>query len=318
MARLPIAPPVWPDELLSSWIGRIAARYDLTADALIGHLLPSQPNAAEMGRWIDICPCPPLEDALTAATSMPPARFAQQRLAGLSAHPDAAWPRKTPAWCPLCVAQDVAASGEVHSRKTWSFGGYLICPQHGCLLIASCPFCLGRTTHWPINGRLRLRCERCERRVDNALPARLIPFWPFGTPQQHRRCVTVRLTAEARPVLLQIQSDLLALLSGARSKRSWARGAKGTRIFAVLRELSFVMLGPLWEDALRGSQAPYRIEPSWSLPDDGTPGSLPPEVAAPALLASVTFLAAENRCRLHAVTWNPRVSLHLTPRLAVT
>jgi len=69
------------------------------------------------------------------------------------------------------------------------------------------------------------------------------------------------------------------------------------------------MLGPLWQGALRGSRAHCRIELSWSLPDDWTPGSLPPEVAAPALLTSVTFLAAENRCRLHAVTWNPRLLL---------
>lgn len=309
MARLPIAPPVWPDESLSSWIGRIAARYDLTADALIRHLLRDEPDIAEMGRWIDICPCPPLEDALAAATNMPRARFAQQRLAGLSAHPDGAWPRKDPAWCPLCAAQDIAAFGEVYSRTAWAFGGYLICPQHRCLLIASCPLCLGRITHRPIRGRLRLWCERCDRFADNALPPRLIPFWPFGTPQQHRRCVTVRPTAEARPLLLRIQNELLAVLSGARSKRSWARGAKGTRILAVLRDLSFVMLGPLWEGALRGSRAHCRIEPSWSLPDDWTPGSLPPEVAAPALLTSVTFLAAENRCRLHAVTWNPRLLL---------
>ena len=39
------------------------------------------------------------------------------------------------------------------------------------------------------------RSTTSTRCADNALAPRLIPFWPFGTPQQHGRCVTIRLTA---------------------------------------------------------------------------------------------------------------------------
>jgi hypothetical protein len=149
-----------------------------------------------------------------------------------------------------------------------------------------------------------LQCGQC---ADNALPPRLIPFWPFGTPQQFHSCVTIRLTAEARPLLLRIRNDLLAALRGARSQEPWARGLKPARLIAMLRQLSFVMLGPLWEDAYRFPQTCRGIDPLWSLPDDWTPGSLPPEITAPALLASATFLAAESRTRLEGVTWNPRL-----------
>jgi len=34
-----------PDEALSSWIARIAARYDLSADAPVRHLLPNEPTS---------------------------------------------------------------------------------------------------------------------------------------------------------------------------------------------------------------------------------------------------------------------------------
>jgi hypothetical protein len=105
-----------------------------------------------------------------------------------------------------------------------------------------------------------LQCGQC---ADNALPPRLIQFWPFGTPQQFHSCVTIRLTAEARPLLLRIRNDLLAALRGARSQEPWARGLKPARLIAMLRQLSFVMLGPLWEDAYRFPQTCRGIDPDY-------------------------------------------------------
>jgi len=308
MPRLPLAPPPLPDEAISSWIARIAARYDLSTDALVQNLLPNETDNAEMARRIDVCACKPLEDTLAVVAGVPIASFARQRLAGLAANPHTAWPRRNPVWCPLCAAQDVAAFKEVYFRQEWGFGGYLMCSQHRCLLIASCPICLHQVEHRPLNGRLRLWCQHCEKCADAALPSRLTPFWPYGTPQQHRRCITIRLSNEdAVSLLLQVQSDLLAALDGTWPRTAWARGLKRHGLFSILRALSFVMLGPLWEHAYRFLPRYGGFAPAWSLPDDWTPGSLPPEVAAPALLASVTFLAAENRVRLHGVTWNPRL-----------
>lgn len=306
MPRLPLAPPPLPNEAISSWIARIAARYDLSTAAFVPNLLPNEADNAEMAWWIDVCACKLLEDALAVAAGVPIASFARQRLAGLAANPHAAWPRRSPTWCPLCAVQDVAAFKEVYSRREWGFGGYLMCLQHRCLLIASCPLCLHEVEHRPLKGRLRLWCEYCEKCVDAALPPRLVPFWPYGTPQQYRRCVTIRLLNDAVPLLLQVQSDLLAALDGTWPREACARGLKRHGLFSVLRALLFVMLGPLWEQAYRFTPR-YDLDPAWSLPDDWTPGSLPPEIAAPALLASVTFLAAENRARLYGVTWNPRL-----------
>jgi hypothetical protein len=256
-----------------------------------------------MRRWRGGLMCAP---AGRWRTRLPCATFTRQRLAGAAANPHAAWPRRIPAWCPLCAIQDVAACKEVYLRREWGFGGYLMCSCHRCLLIASCPICLHEVEHRPLKGRLRLWCESCEKCVDAALPPRLVPFWPYGTPQQYRRCVTIRLSIDAVPLLLQVQSHLLAALDGTWPRVAWARGLKRRGLFSVLRALMFVMLGPLWEQAYRFTPR-YSLNPTWSLPDDWAPGSLPPEIAAPTLLASVTFLAAENRARLHGVTWNPRL-----------
>ena len=141
MPRLPLAPPMLPDEALSSWLARIAARYDLHADALVRHLLTNAANATAMVGCLDYQTVAPLEAALAAMAGQPVAGFAAHRLTGLVDHPRTAWPRTKPAWCPLCVAQDVAAFGEVYGRVAWLLGGVLLCTAHQCLLIAECPRC---------------------------------------------------------------------------------------------------------------------------------------------------------------------------------
>jgi hypothetical protein len=44
-------------------------------------------------------------------------------------------------------------------------------------------------------------------------------------------------------------------------------------------------------------------------PDDWTPASLPPEIAAPTLLAAMAFLAAESDSPMPGVTWSPSLLL---------
>jgi len=304
MPRLPLAPPMLPDEALSSWLARIAARYDLHADALVRHLLTNAANATAMVGCLDYQTVAPLEAALAAMAGQPVAGFAAHRLTALVDHPRTAWPRTKPAWCPLCVAQDVAAFGEVYGRVAWLLGGVLLCTAHQCLLIAECPRCFHQARYQPMNGRLRIWCEHCEAGADSALKPNRIPFWPYGTPQQRRSCVSVSLSSEARPLLLRVQTDILAMLAGDRPRGPWIRSLQRAGAVDVLRRLVFVMLGPLWEG--RHQVAPAQIAPDgrWLLSATWTPGSLPPQIAAPALLAAVTFLAAESGTRLAGIAWN--------------
>ncbi len=262
-----------------------------------------------MERRIDYEAVPLLEAALCDAAGKPDSGFHGQRLPGFEANPTAAWRRNRPAWCPVCISHDIANQSEVHGRREWGFGGILMCPRHKCLLIADCPRCLQRPRYRPVAGRLRLWCNFCESFADNVLATNEIPFWPHGTPQQQRRCVPVTLSNEAVPLLLRVQSDLLGSLAGARPKTPWARSLKSAQISEVLRNLSFVMVGPLWEDAYRPPVVRDAMTNTAAPPQDWTPGSLPPEVAAPALLASVTFLAAESGTRLDGITWNRELLL---------
>jgi hypothetical protein len=218
--------------------------------------------------------------------------------------PPVTWPRIKPAWCPLCVVRDVAAFGEVYSRGAWQLGGVLWCVEHKCLLIAECPRCFHQAGYQPINGRLRIWCRNCEAGADTALEPNRIPFWPFGTPQQRRSCMAVTLSAEAPALLLRVQTDILGMLAGDPPKGPWSRCLRWGRVFEVLRRLVFVMLGPLWEETHQVSPIQRTNSGRWSLSETWTPGSLPPEIAAPALLAAVTFLAAESGMRLAGITWN--------------
>ena len=309
MARFPLAPSPLPDEALSSWIARIAARYDLSADALVRHLLPKEQSVAGMTRSIDIRSLPRLEAALAEAAGLPEMAFAARRLPGVTAQPEVAWPRQQPAWCPVCLFEDVAARGEVHARRNWGLGCYLLCILHGCLLVSECPRCFDRVSYHPVNGRLRLWCERCGDMADNALEPSRIPFWPFGLPQQSQRCKTISLTDKARQLLLGLQRTRLSALTGRHDPAPWTRQLKRKRITETLRKLCFIMLGPLWEDAERPALVKHAGTDALQVPDDWTPGSLPAFIAAPALLASVTFLASENSTGLAGITWNRQALL---------
>jgi hypothetical protein len=302
--RLPLAPPLLPDEALSSWVARIAARYDLSANALARHVLPGDPSVDGMLRHIDERPCPPLELVFAGAVGRPDMDFAGHRVPDLTIHSEAAWPRQHSAWCPVCVFEDVAARNEVHARRHWGLGCYLLCSLHGCLLISECPRCWNPVGYQPVNGRLRFWCDRCEGMADNALEPSRIPFWPFGLPQQSQRCRTVSLTDEARPLLLRLQRTRLAALAGRHVRASWTRQLRRSRVTETLRTLCFIMLGPLWEDAERPGLVQHESADTAHIPDDWTLGSLPAFIAAPALLASVTLLAAESDVRLTGITWN--------------
>lgn len=204
----------------------------------------------------------------------------------------------------------MAAHGEVHARQSWGIGGYLLCAIHGCLPVSECPRCFGRISYQPIGGRLRLWCSHCETTVDDALEPRCVPFWPFGLPQQSRRCRTVNLTDAARPLLFPLQRTRLSALVGQHVRAPWTRHLKREQVADIVRTLCFIMLGPLWEDANRPALVRHEGATAAQVPEDWTPGSLPPFIAAPAQLASVTFLAAENGKRLEGVTWNRHALLN--------
>ena len=65
------------------------------------------------------------------------------------------------------------------------------------------------------------------------------------------------------------------------------------------------MLGPLGEANRRAAPGRARKRIEGLPPDDWSPGELPPDVAAPLLLACATFLAEEND-EPSGITWDQR------------
>ena len=182
MSRLPLAPPLLPEEALSSWLARTAARYDLHAGALVRHLLTDAADATAMVRCLDYQMIAPLEATLAEAATQPMAGFAGHRLTGRSGHPTTAWPRTKPAWCPICVAQDVAAFGEVWPRGMVAWRGAVMHPP-SVSADRGMPRCFHPAGYQPMNGRLRIWCWHCEAGADTALKPNRFPFWPYGTPR---------------------------------------------------------------------------------------------------------------------------------------
>lgn len=134
-----------------------------------------------------------------------------------------------------------------------------------------------------------------------------IRTWPPRVQPAARPCRAITLQPQARSLLLQLQADLLVLLAGQQPRRRWTGKLTPESVLDVLRDFSFVLLGPLGE-------APYRAAPGRSreqivgLPsDDWHLGELPPEIAAPVLLTCAIFVAHETEDRIAGVNWDRRI-----------
>ena len=75
-ALLPVSPRPLAGEALSSWVARVAARYDLGASTFLRQVLrddgvdPDTGQARQQMRWLDALPWPAAEMALAQATRL--------------------------------------------------------------------------------------------------------------------------------------------------------------------------------------------------------------------------------------------------------
>lgn len=174
-ARLPIAPRPYRDELLSSWLARVACRYGLTAPELAGDF------AAEGG---SLSPPQPIDDR--APTDDQTGVWAQscgvdpERLLRLSLsrryprRPRPWYASRGPEWAPsagltpvclACFAADLAAGHDAYLRAGWMFAERCVCPAHGQLLqdrCVSCRRCLSVAFRLH-DGSARPVCSHCAR-----------------------------------------------------------------------------------------------------------------------------------------------------------
>ena len=166
--RLPVAPRAFRDELLSSWMARVAACHGLDVPEMTAYLAGQGGNTPDLRQIDDMNPDPVLLGLWAEACRIDPARLWRRSLA--SRHPDR--PRDwfleggTPAVpaCLACFYADFAAERDGYMRADWRLAERVVCSVHCELLRDRCPVCGGllriafRTRH----GRLRPFCCQCD------------------------------------------------------------------------------------------------------------------------------------------------------------
>lgn len=76
--------------------------------------------------------------------------------------------RATPAICPKCVAADCEAFGSSWLRRTHQAVSVTSCPDHGCLLLDSCPSCGSEFSKYDPPS---LKCRQCGNTIASTVPA---------------------------------------------------------------------------------------------------------------------------------------------------
>lgn len=126
---IPVAPRPFADEAMRSWIGRVAARYDLEPEQLVWCLRGARAEGAHYSEFHEIHwrPDAELEYLLAQATRLDVTRIAELRIPIQGLPDPSGWHRQSRAWCPLCVNEDVRRYGETYERAVWQLGFCAVC-----------------------------------------------------------------------------------------------------------------------------------------------------------------------------------------------
>jgi hypothetical protein len=161
--RLPVAPRPYRDELLSSWLARVACRYGLTAPDLAGFVAaggrgPSSPLPIDdrapardqIREWAQACGVDPDRLHRLSLSRRYPERPRSWYLNRGSDGAPSVVSGSTPV-CRHCLAADHAAGREGYLRAGWMLAERCICPVHRRLLEDRC---LGCHRHLSVTFRL--------------------------------------------------------------------------------------------------------------------------------------------------------------------
>lgn len=167
VVRLPVAPRPFSDELLSSWMARVAGRYGLEVSELTAWLAEqgsgkqrrqindSDPDQNSLRPWMKAC------------------RIDLTRLQRLSLK--SRYPHSSGNWvldgaggiasvCLGCFDADFAAGRDSYMRSHWKLSEHIVCPVHREMLRDRCPECSGhlRVSSQMRNGLMRFFCRKCD------------------------------------------------------------------------------------------------------------------------------------------------------------
>lgn len=188
---LPVHPQPKEDEILSSWLVRLAFSNGFPLHTFFNSLLGYK--GAIWTRDIDRHPSPHLLDLINQQTPLPLSKLQRMTLRSLEGvffselplHGDVSWllplgvyhrDHKRPGmqYCPMCLKDDPTP----YYRSLWRLASTVICPVHSCVMEDECPQChspvmfhrhgVGRHK-FPYVDDLRL-CHRCLFDLGNVSP----------------------------------------------------------------------------------------------------------------------------------------------------
>jgi hypothetical protein len=206
LAPMPLAPRPQPGEAISSWMRRIAARYDLTGDDLAAFILRKDGSDLDLSA-VDYRCYTDLEAGLSVGARWSRKAISSMRLVA----PDGSasyWHRHDCAWCVDCVREDIAQRKECYERAQWRLGCFVICPIHNRRLFMGCIHCTKGSvcSYQPVDGLLRLACCGDGHRLN---PAKIahdqdLSEIPFG----------IEFRSEIKRAIIRLQGDLQLELAG--------------------------------------------------------------------------------------------------------
>lgn len=225
MPPLPVAPSPVPGEAFTSWLARLAARYDLSPEDLgaavdaPGPIGPLQDHAVPLA----------LAQALASATGLAPAAIAALGLSTAFPALSAMWLRDRPAWCQACLAEAANEAGEVHRLALWSVGFLVVCPRHGMPLRTGADFgtwwsgapCCARPgiSLAATDGRQRASCPSC------------------GARHEHRAPEADKPPSAGLGSAAEFQARLLRAAAGVTATEGWNAGLAPATTLAVAADI---------------------------------------------------------------------------------
>ena len=128
-AGLPFVPQPAPDELLGSWLLRLAQLYGLGLTMLLSRLGARPAADARIPHWFALSASTVSLDALSAATRMPRAFLATMALSSSKQR----WPEQLGA-CQRCLADATDAGQPITWNRNWMSPLATVCKRHGTWL----------------------------------------------------------------------------------------------------------------------------------------------------------------------------------------
>ncbi|WP_376989566.1 TniQ family protein [Azospirillum rugosum] len=174
---LPLTVQPLEDELLSSWLGRLAALYAVPADAFRRRLAHAcGVTTAPVWDELNMAPASAELAALAHVGRIDAHRLSALTLGHRFPHLRTCWVtgihgRPVP-HCWKCLNNDWRSTGVCYLRHTWALAFETVCPVHRELLVRSCPDCHASVQHEFLfqDGRTRIVCGACKFPLDCAPP----------------------------------------------------------------------------------------------------------------------------------------------------